>query len=147
MFRTIVLQGRANSGKTKTLNMLIDMIEFDESPDIKQVNASERWVVGKSKGINLAITTQGDWEEQLREWIEYVDSITKKIDIYICPCRTRGSSFDFVYNYFKPQNVIFNGKWYVEKHRTEKDDEIEALQKTANGIQAEVLKKIVFGVK
>ena len=102
MFKTIALQGRANSGKTRTLKILIDMIRFDESPDIKTVNESEKWVVGKSGGIKLAITTQGDWGKQLQDWIEYVDSITNEVDVYICPCRTRGSSFDFVYKHFKP---------------------------------------------
>ena len=147
MFKTIALQGRGNSGKTKTLSVLISMINFDEPPDIKSVNESEKWVVGKSEGIKVAITTQGDCGEQLKKWIEYIDSITDEVDIYICPCRTRGSSFDFVYNHFKPQNVIFNGKWYVEKYGAEKNAEIEALQESANRIQAEALMKIIFDFK
>ncbi len=120
--KVIALQGRGNSGKTQTISILIDMIlEHTECSDgkIELLSPKERLCFYDKEcvfsyfGQKVAITTLGDDENGLNEWLKRVDFEFGEADIYICACHTRGKTLDFLLKRFGNENLILYGKNYI----------------------------------
>lgn len=151
----IILRGTGNCGKTETLNTLIDFIKKDslfsdvkiESINVdKHGNAKDRMCTARYGEKTIAITTQGDAEIDLKSWINYAGN---DHDIYVCPCRTSGSSFHFVEKRFMEYQKIWHGKWYVnnciEKAETS-NMFIVGLREKTNQLQAEAIYELLFSL-
>ena len=90
MKKIIVLSGKPNSGKSRTLRELAPKIFGIEiyKPKVKVDLA----ISFKYKGKTIAIISIGDTLPQIRR---YFDEVKGKFDILICACRHTGVTYDF----------------------------------------------------
>jgi Cdc6-like AAA superfamily ATPase len=99
--KIIALYGAANTGKTTTLNYLIDLLKKAQSlsdystisiEDCGDKRHADQRVVVEIQGLKIAITTSGDNGTELKRNIEYFKQ--NDCDIAITATRTRGYSVE-----------------------------------------------------
>ena len=139
--RIIALQGAENTGKTATLNQLIEDIKKTDGfviEDIRLVNRNnpnnqDRVCWCTYNGIRIGITTRGDYRGCLHtDFYGIRRRNFKDRDIVVCAVRTRGGSIDFV-NEQVTNPVIIRKRYAAEDRRAE----VNILQ------SAEILKTII----
>ena len=144
---TIALQGVENTGKTETLNLLIDFINKGgvfsdiEIRYINERNPNNKdricWCnfVGNKRTVKIGITTRGDYEGCLRT--DFQGASRRNFadrDVVVCPVRSAGSSVNYV------KNQATDGLRIVEKKRVAQADMSEVNSSQAKEI-LEVLKQ------
>lgn len=133
----IVLWGKGNKGKTRTLNLVIQKLLNDfratlvdgiPSSDIK----SDSRVVLKYHGKKIGVITHGDDKEILGKGF---NSLPNDCDIYICASRTKGSSCEYITTRFSQCMILWEENWAVTEENAPVPF-LEYLQNKANETQA-----------
>ncbi|WP_421853380.1 hypothetical protein [Marinomonas sp.] len=87
--RVFVLYGTSNSGKTSTLNELIEILRVSSDEIIldDNIDNNDHRFVCFANGKYVGVSTQGDCGTQVQE---HLDVIEKHCNIIFCATRTRG---------------------------------------------------------
>lgn len=129
--RVVALQGVENTGKTNTLNKLIDLIHGSTEFIVEELcsvyernpNNQDRVCWCLYKGVKIGITTRGDYKGCLHT--DFCGTSRRNFqdrDIVICAMRSTGGSVDFVYDQ-DPDPIV------LQKQRVQADfDRINTLQ-------------------
>lgn len=93
----VILKGACNTGKSTSLNLLIELLKSDSSYEViieKCHNEFDKYVVAKGLKSTIAIITAGDPCE--KEFVTQCldESITNGADIIFAASRTRGCVYD-----------------------------------------------------
>ncbi|MGQ1929133.1 hypothetical protein [Ornithobacterium rhinotracheale] len=127
----IVLFGRAQIGKTSTLNILMGLL--DEKLKVKDDDLiKDRRESIVYKGKNIAVTTPGDDGYQVSENINFFKG--KKCDVFITATRTKGSTVEKLKEYATEIGVEIV---WMDKNLAKK------LKKEVNTIQAKDIKALI----
>lgn len=97
----IVLYRRANTGKTTTLNYLIGLL--DKSKEEMQSLTKDRRVTISYGNKSIAVTTQGDNENEINKNIKFFEK--EDCDILVTATRSKGQTPRAIYNYHKEINA------------------------------------------
>lgn len=102
MKKIIVLYGRAKTGKTSTLNLLIEFLDKNKKVEENHLTEDRRVSIfyGNKK---IAITTCGDNGFELKENIKYFEE--EDCDILVTATRTRGETTEILNDYAKEINT------------------------------------------
>lgn len=140
--KAIVLYGNGCTGKTTTLNILIDkIIPLSKLIDIKPVGKNDRWAVVEYKKLLVAVITAGDSENDLKWYFDKVDNASdKSIDIYIFACRTKGRAVKFVQREFS--YVLWERRWNISEEKSS-SGLIGNFRDEANELQADTIIKTI----
>ena len=113
--KVIVLWGRANSGKTETLRICIDILLQTGGQILKgtvPANPTTDALVKLSwNGKTIGIGTEGDSREILEN---SYNNLGVDCDVYIFATRTRGGTVDFIIDNFNNSLILWHTKWYIE---------------------------------
>ena len=145
----LALQGHSSRGKTATLNYLIKKLaaEPDANPTISEKDKWEDcWANVYYHGKKIGLLTLGDYESYLKTQLAELEKFDP--DLYVCACRTKGQTVDFLEK--ESKSLFLVGKWYVYDELNSVDNKImERLQDFTNEQQAydliELIDKILFG--
>ncbi|QUB43204.1 GTPase [Porphyromonas sp. oral taxon 275] len=117
----IVLQGVYNSGKTTTLNLLIQLLQGVEAPSPL---TKDRRVLISYQGKTVYVATPGDLEEVTEESVRHFQE--KDYDILVTAARSRGKTHAPIKKYVLEHSVQVV---WVEKRRVkERRDEVNRAQ-------------------
>lgn len=128
--KIIVLYGRGNLGKTRTLRMVIDRLN---NAPISYATCDIQTICRHNDQI-IAIATKGDNAAELRSNISYFKS--RPCDIVITAARSRGGTHDVIKSY--AQETGAEVVWIYK--RTETGDENAVNLKWAERVVEEVKK-------
>ncbi len=142
--KAIVLWGKANRGKTQTLNLAANLLvrNLKANPISKQsfplTIENDHVIVLEVFGKKVGIITAGDSDKELKAAFQ---KIPFECDLYLCPSRTRGSSCKFLKNRFG-DSIFWISKWTLKNESTIilKED---YFQNKANLIQAQEIVEVV----
>lgn len=128
MCKCYVLYGRANVGKTTSLGLVIEKLVANGAKEIKGVDISlfnssdDRRILLEYKGKLIGITTRGDTRKALEKDF---DAFKRELDLFVCACRTKGETCDFIKEYFSDivwmkkihtnNNYSFSIQKYIDK--------------------------------
>ena len=90
MSRIIALQGRGNSGKTTTINMLPTILVangYTQVPGMYQQHGADFLDVYENGIIRLGVTSSGDTYDLVHDRL--IDLINAGCTVCVCACRTR----------------------------------------------------------
>lgn len=95
--KIIALAGVSNSGKTTTLKKVYDFLDAEGKTIFKESKwrKEQRGIFSYRRKI-VCITTRGDSKKILDDDFRWFDKHHKNIDIYICPCHTKGKTIQYV---------------------------------------------------
>lgn len=128
----IVLQGVYNSGKTTTLNYLIQLLQEPETPwDL----ALDRRVLIPYQGKKVYVATPGDLKFEI--WKSIALSEIEECDILVTAARSRGETLEPIEEYTKKINAAHVE---IQKRRVKEGRD------EANRAQAQDIKDIRDGV-
>lgn len=126
----IALQGKSCTGKTECIQKLIyeinkshpltciypnDNSKFNRliqsgNPVIKNNGNMEDFIVfGTINGKIIVISTYGDNEEALKNSFKNLEDC----DLFVCSCRTKGETIDFIEKKASNGELIIHGRWAV----------------------------------
>ncbi|EKL5296972.1 ATP-binding protein [Vibrio parahaemolyticus] len=116
--RIYALYGVSNSGKTSTLNQLINILRYNAEKVVldENVGGTDHRAVFLIKGKYVGVSTQGDCESQVRKHLDVIEPLS---NIIFCATRTRGGTCHHVAERFGNkltwiQNFgIYNKKKYA----------------------------------
>ncbi len=140
--KAIVLYGNGSTGKTTTLNILIDKIlPLSKHIASKYEGKKDRWAVVKYKKLVVAIITAGDSENDLKWYFDKVNKASKNpIDIYIFACRTKGRAVKFIQSKFS--YVLWERRWNISEENSA-SGLIDDFRNEASELQAETIIKTI----
>ena len=131
MKKIIALYRRAETGKTSTLNLLIELLDKNEKAEENRLTKDRR--VSISYGSKkIAVTTWGDNEVELKENIKYFEK--EDCDILVTATRTRGETSEILNDYAKEINTEII---WIEKNLSASLDEL------INQTQAKDIKAVI----
>jgi hypothetical protein len=118
MKKIIALYRRAETGKTSTLNLLIELL--DKNKKVEEERLIEDRRVSISYGSKkIAVTTWGDNGFELKENIKFFEK--ENCDILVTATRTRGKTTEILNNYAKE---IDTDIIWIEKNISAKLEEL-----------------------
>ena len=118
MKKIIALYRRAETGKTSTLNLLIELL--DKNKKVEEERLIEDRRVSISYGSKkIAVTTWGDNGFELKENIKFFEK--ENSDILVTATRTRGKTTEILNNYAKE---IDTDIIWIEKNISAKLEEL-----------------------
>ena len=147
--KAIVLWGKANRGKTQTLNLVISKLCYNFGASvltgtISTNKISDNCVVLAYADKRIGIITNGDNAYVLAESF---NKLPNDCDLYICASRTKGSSCNFIKKNHMTSEVVWVEKYGITAENCELNN-ISFFQKKANDIQAqgiiEIIREILF---
>ncbi len=143
--KAIVLYGNGSTGKSTTLNILIDKIlPLSTLIDLKKSGKKDRWAVVKYNNLVVAVITAGDSENDLKWYFNKVDKASEtSIDIYIFACRTKGRAVKLVQREFS--YILWERKWNISEENST-SGYIDAFREEANSLQAEAIIKTIDNI-
>ena len=131
MKKIIALYRRAETGKTSTLNLLIELL--DKNKKVEEERLIEDRRVSISYGSKkIAVTTWGDNGFELKENINYFEK--ENCDILVTATRTRGETTEILTDYAKEIDTEII---WIEKNISKK------LEDLINQIQAKDINAII----
>ncbi len=131
MKKIIALYRRAETGKTSTLNLLIELLDKNEKAEENRLTKDRR--VSISYGSKkIAVTTWGDNEVELKENIKYFEK--EDCDILVTATRTRGETSEILNDYAKEINTEII---WIEKNLS------ASLEELINQTQAKDIKAVI----
>lgn len=128
--KIIVLYGRANLGKTRTLRMVIDQLNGEPISNAM----FDAQTVCRYNGQTIAVATRGDNADELRSNVAYFKS--HPCDIAITAARSRGGTHDVIKAY--AQEIGAEVVWIYK--RFEAGDENEVNLRWAERVTEECVK-------
>ena len=135
--KCLVLYGKANVGKTTSLKLVIKKLLTKGAIEAKGAYASgsnfsdDRRIILEYKGKVLGITTRGDTKVALEEDFA---AFEEGLDLFICACRTKGETCDFIKNHFS--DIVWMKKIYTNNNYSYS---IQKYIDMINGLQAEMI--------
>lgn len=105
MKKIIAIRGKANVGKTTTIREFKSLLE-EKKIQIKNLNYHlkvEVLFTFDYCGKHIGVTSRGDGRKYLEEDFKTLG----KCDIYICACRTKGSTIAFLNDFAKKEDIVF----------------------------------------
>ena len=135
--KVICLYGRASSGKTSTLNILIKQLEKGGAKIISQEKQylEDQRVSLKFNEKTVTITTGGDYAETIKENFEF--ALSQKCDLWITATRTSGNTVKEIENIHIPTDWI--KKSIIECEWENKTSNFDYAISVANQFDAERL--------
>ncbi len=131
MKKIIALYRRAETGKTSTLNLLIELL--DKNKKVEEIRLTEDRRVSISYGNKkIAVTTWGDNGFELKENIKYFEN--EDCDILVTATRTRGETTEILNDYAKEINTEII---WIEKNLS------ASLEELINQTQAKDIKAVI----
>ncbi len=131
MKKIIALYRRAETGKTSTLNLLIELL--DKNKKVEEERLIEDRRVSISYGSKkIAVTTWGDNGFELKENIKFFEK--ENCDILVTATRTRGETTEILTDYAKEIDTEII---WIEKNISKK------LEDLINQIQAKDINAII----
>lgn len=106
MKKLITLQGTKESGKTRTLNMVIDLLSGRELPETDTEREDTRILV-EYKGKKIAIATYGDGLAIVNQNIEFFN-LHPETDVYISATWSYGATVKAMAEFAKVNNYSYN---------------------------------------
>jgi hypothetical protein len=157
--KAIVLFGRANTGKTTALKLLIEKLK-SSSTLIKERsyynrahNETDKWAIFKHNGLLIAVVTGGDGLADIKKYLDDIDIyieksdkeelIGKEIDMFILACRSKGKSIQFIIDNFA--YVLWERKWGVEESN-KTCRLLEIFQDEANEYQTDAILRTISSI-
>ena len=141
MAKLIALWGKENSGKTKTLTLLINKLQnLFGATTIKNgkcSNSLDEWVILQYHNKRIGIITAGDDETMLKKCFDFIDNYGT-CDIYVCASRVkRGkkSSVSYLETRFGNNDIMWQEKWRIS-YSGISNPSVTTLQNRANDTQA-----------
>lgn len=134
----MVLWGKANSGKTGMLRLLIELFSQVKEYKVKGLAKNDRCVVVELNGKMVGIITAGDTAKELEAGF----SELPECDVYVCASRTKDGTVDFVRRMSKGQGLLWVEKWAVSEEECIGIN-VKKRQEKANRIQAEEIYDIL----
>ena len=128
----ITLQGISNTGKTRTLKLLIDKIKANYNAQTI-FDGNDRIIVATINDKKLGITTCGDRRFDLENDFKRMGSC----DLYVCASRTKGSTISFLKYETTNGMLITHGKWYFEAQNY--NVIISSVRNSFNEMQANII--------
>ena len=128
--RVIALFGRGDTGKTRCLGHLINLMHREMVGDDYLIEGRDERVTFDVLGLRIAVCTWGDTIEDEQNNLDYIRHDNP--DIAIVATRTKGWTVELVKNFCAQNNI--EPKW-VEKYVASPDDVSE--QEYMNHLQAE----------
>lgn len=109
MVNCLVLYGKSNTGKTKTLKRLIELIKDNGYTPIKpeEERDADKIVVFDIKGRKVGITSRGDAVDLLADDFAWMGDC----DLYVCASHSRGNTVEFLEKKFS--RIIWQRRWDV----------------------------------
>lgn len=131
MKKIIALYRRAETGKTSTLNLLIELLDMNKK--VEEIRLTEDRRVSISYGNKkIAVTTWGDNGFELKENIKYFEN--EDCDILVTATRTRGETTEILNDYAKEINTEII---WIEKNLS------ASLEELINQTQAKDIKAVI----
>ena len=131
MKKIIALYRRAETGKTSTLNLLIELL--DKNKKVEEIRLTEDRRLSISYGNKkIAVTTWGDNGFELKENIKYFEN--EDCDILVTATRTRGETTEILNDYAKEINTEII---WIEKNLS------ASLEELINQTQAKDIKAVI----
>lgn len=104
MLETIYsLAGKARSGKTTTLSLLIDMLKSEEQVTIVEEEIipatkgkTDKYAIFKYKDLYIGVLTIGDYSRELRK---HFPKLKEKCNIIFCATRTKQGTTQYIKSY------------------------------------------------
>lgn len=111
--RVVVLQGKGSTGKTSTLNCLVEKLE-SEGKKLQEIliREEDRNVILDYHNKRIGVTTLGDDVSSLKRafcWMEECGGC----DLYVCASRTSGETCKYIREQFAKGVVLWVGRSYV----------------------------------
>lgn len=132
MKKIIALQGKIDSGKTKTFvklrtDLLKNEYNFIETYKAEYLIDPEFCTVLEKNGKLIGILSAGDTDEIVYTYLKWL--IDKKCTIIICPCRTRGGSVYAIkeFGQFQHEFVHKTIAYSKEDHQLSNEEDAETL--------------------
>lgn len=136
----IAIQGKGNSGKTKTLDLLNTIMEKDNDYNIletkKPVNKSGDFhVLFKHKKFNkkVAIYSEGDSDRSIKSALSIYGE--NKTDILVLACRTSGGTVKEINGAGSVSTIMYIGKSRVDTSLNLENDRDKLNKIDANSIK------------
>lgn len=131
----IALRGKSQTGKTTTLKKLIEIIkEKGHGVTTLEQYKNDIVIVVEINGKNVGITTRGDFKSYLAT--DFAEFEKWSCELFVCACRSKGETVDFLEKQSKGGTLIYHGEWYIEpKDRTDLASDIDK----ANTYQAQMI--------
>lgn len=139
--KVIALWGKGGTGKTTTLNILIDrMKSISRLVDIGKISVApkDNWAIFEYKGKMVGIVTAGDDGNVLKEGFKELDQKCELCDVYVCATRTKRSSCKYIESEFPDSNIMWQRKWSITIENGSMAS-LKKLQDDANKKQASAL--------
>ena len=143
--KAIVLWGKANRGKTQTLNLVADLLEYDFNSNSKKPFSfpyslmDDKSIIIDVNGKKVGIITAGDSVNELSQGF---NSLPNDCDLYICSSHTKGKTCNFLLSKFD-NAVLWISKWTIINANDKVDFKEDYYQNKANLIQAQEIVEIV----
>lgn len=148
--KAIVLWGRENTGKTTTLNLLVYKLiniganvlfgNFSRTVLINNYLTENHYAVFEYDSKKIAVITAGDNDKTLDDYFSKIDC---DCDIYVCACRTKGCSCNYIKTLFSENNILWIEKYSVTGNSKNIFPCLKAFQYCANETQAGDILKII----
>ncbi len=152
--KILALYGRYDTGKTASINELIDILA--KKPNVDKIfilpNIVERIAAFKVNEKIVAITTRGDRKIDLENDFERLLKELEKDgyapDILICAARSSGKTHEFLYENALDENIYWFSKSAIYRKvndtlRDQDDIDFKALRNEINGQTAEQLYEVL----
>ena len=112
--KLMALWAKSNSGKTKTIAILIDLLILNGGKILyyKEFDCDNRLCIINFNDKTIGITTHGDTRALLEKDFKELDEKNIEIDIYICASHIKGQTVDYLRSAFKAENIC-----WLEKSR------------------------------
>lgn len=104
MKKVIVLRGVNNSGKTTTLNMVIDLLLQRGLPEKEMPVVDERIAIGYN-GKLIVVATYGDGLEHINDNLEFLKYYCDHVDVFITATWSYGETVEAMEKFAKAQNL------------------------------------------
>lgn len=104
MEKVIVLRGVNNSGKTTTLNMVIDLLLQRGLPEKEMPVVDERIAIGYN-GKLIVVATYGDGLRHINENLDFLKYYCDHVDVFITATWSQGETVGRMEEFANEQNA------------------------------------------
>ena len=138
--KIITLQGKGNTGKTRTLKCLIEKIKQQHEIEELYVGNENAVIITKINNKKLGVTTYGDTRKELEEKFDLMG----ECDFYVCASRSKGDTLKFLEEETAQGILIKHGKWYFESKDYKCD--FKNIVSEINNMQTQVIYKEIIDI-
>ncbi|MBQ3431745.1 MAG: hypothetical protein IJG23_03070 [Clostridia bacterium] len=141
----IVLWGKANRGKTQTLNLVANLLEYDFNSNSKKSFlfphsiSDDKSIAIDVNGKKVGIITAGD---SVKELTQGLNSLPNDCDLYICSSHTKGKTCNYLKNRFN-NAILWISKWTIKDENDKVDFKENFFKNKANLIRAQEIVEII----